>query len=166
MVRVLSNLRTSWITTVMASGGATIAQLFWMVELMDPGRIPIVMILVGTNNISRSSDGEEALWESMMVCLFTTLWQKFNCAVLTVFTVPMSTRTLTATGRRRNEGVIWWNNILRNLWFIRYMIEQISVPALNTCVKMLREGDERVKALLLLAMLDMHQSKPRRVNMN
>ena len=51
------------------------------------------------------------------------------------------------------------------LCFIRFMIEQISVPALNTCVKMLREGDERVKALLLLALLDMKQSKPMRVNM-
>ena len=51
------------------------------------------------------------------------------------------------------------------LCFIRFMIEQISVPALNTCVKMLREGDEQVKALLLLALLDMHQSKPMRVNM-
>ena len=48
---------------------------------------------------------------------------------------------------------------------IRFMIEQISVPALSTCVKMLREGDERPKALLLLALLDMHQSKPMRVNM-
>ena len=43
------------------------------------------------------------------------------------------------------------------LCFIRFMIEQISVPALNTCVKMLREGNERAKALLLLALLDMHQ---------
>ena len=51
------------------------------------------------------------------------------------------------------------------LCFIRFMIEQISVPALNTCVKMLREGDERAKALLLLALLDMQQSKPMRVNM-
>ena len=51
------------------------------------------------------------------------------------------------------------------LCFIRFLIEQISVPALNTCAKMLREGDERVKALLLLALLDMHQSKPMRVNM-
>ena len=51
------------------------------------------------------------------------------------------------------------------LCFIRFMVEQISVPALNTCVNMLREGDERVKALLLLALLDMHQSKPMRVNM-
>ena len=100
-------------TTVMAFGGATIAQLFRMVELMNPGRIPNVMILVGTNNISRSSDEEEALWESMMVCLFTTLWQ--NCAVLTVCIVPMNARSFTATGRRHNEGVVRWNNILRNL---------------------------------------------------
>ena len=51
------------------------------------------------------------------------------------------------------------------LCFIRFMIEQMSVPALNTCVKMLREGNERAKALFLLALLDMHQSKPMRVNM-
>ena len=115
LVRVLSNLRTSWVTTVMAFGGATIAQLFRMVELMNPERIPNVIILVGTNNISRSSDEEEALWESMIVCLFTTLWQKFNCAVRTVCTVPINARSLTATGRRHNEGVVRWNNILRNL---------------------------------------------------
>ena len=115
LVRVLSNLRTSWVTTVMAFGGATIAQLYRMVEPMNPGRIPNVMILVGTNDISRGSDEQEALWESMMVCLFTTLWQKFNCAVLTVCTVPMNTRSLTASGRRHNEGVVRWNNTLRNL---------------------------------------------------
>ena len=115
LVRVLSNLRTSWVTTVMAFGGATISQLYRMVELMNPGRIPSVMIQIGMNNISRSSDEEEALWESMMVCLFTTLWQKFNCAVLTVCTVPMNTRSLTAAGRRHNEGVVRLNNILRNL---------------------------------------------------
>ena len=115
LVRVLTNLRTSWVTTVMAFGGATIAQLYRMVELMNPGRIPSVMILVGTNDISRGSDEQEALWESMMVCLFTTLWQKFSCAVLTVCTVPMNARSLTASGRRHNEGVMRWNNILRNL---------------------------------------------------
>ena len=40
LVRILQNLRTSWITTVMAFGGATISQLFQMVELMNPGRNP------------------------------------------------------------------------------------------------------------------------------
>ena len=51
------------------------------------------------------------------------------------------------------------------LCFVQFMIEQISVPALSTCVKMLREGDERAKALLLLALLDIYLSKPMRVNM-
>ena len=67
------------------------------------------------NDISKASDEQEALWESLMLCLFTTAWQKFNCAVLTVCTVPMSARSLTAAGRRHNEGVVRWNNILRNL---------------------------------------------------
>ena len=67
-----------------------------------------MMILVGTNDISRGSDEQEKLWESMMVCLFTTLWQKFDCPVL-------NTKSLTAAGRRHNEGVVRWNNILRNL---------------------------------------------------
>ena len=67
LVRILQNLRTSWITTVMAFGGATIAQLFRMVELMyPPGGIPNIMILIGTSNVSRGSDEEEAQWESMM----------------------------------------------------------------------------------------------------
>ena len=51
------------------------------------------------------------------------------------------------------------------LRFIRFMIEQFSVPALNTCVKMLGEGDERAKTLLLLALLGIYQSKPMQVKM-
>ena len=53
LVRVLQSLRTSWITTVMAFGGATIAQLFRMGELMNPGRIPNM-------SLSRGSDEQEA----------------------------------------------------------------------------------------------------------
>ena len=99
----------------MAFGGANIAHLFQMVELMNRGRISDIMILIGTNNVSRSSDEEEAQWESMMVCLFTTLWQKFNCAVLITSTISISTRSISLTGRRHNERVIGWNNIVRNL---------------------------------------------------
>ena len=51
----------------------------------------------------------------MIMCLFTTLWLKFQSALLAVCTVPMSTRTLASTGRRHTEGVNRWNNILRNL---------------------------------------------------
>ena len=39
LVRLLQILRISWITTLMAFGGATLAQLYRMVELMSPGSI-------------------------------------------------------------------------------------------------------------------------------
>ena len=52
---------------MMAFGGATIAHLFQMVELMNPGRIPNIMILIGTNTVSRGSYEEEAQWESMIM---------------------------------------------------------------------------------------------------
>ena len=51
------------------------------------------------------------------------------------------------------------------LCFVRFILEQILVPALNTCAKMLREGIELAKTLLLQALLDIHQSKRMRVNM-
>ena len=65
---------------------------------------------IGTNNVSRSSDEEKAQWESMMICLFTTLWQKLKSAVLTFCTIPVSTRTLSPIGIWQNERLIRWNN--------------------------------------------------------
>ena len=51
----------------------------------------------------------------MLMCLFTAVWQKFQCVVLTASTIPMDARTQSATARRTNESVLRWNNILCNL---------------------------------------------------
>ena len=98
LMRILLNLRISWIITVIAFGGATAAQLFWMVELMNAGRIVDILILIGTNKTSKSSDAEEDQWESMLVCLLTTL--------APFCTIPMSTRTQSSTRSRLNESVV------------------------------------------------------------
>ena len=77
VVGVLQILRTAMILTVMAFVGATVAQLYRMVELMNPGRNVDVIILIGPNNVSRSSESEECQWEETLVCLLTAVWQKF-----------------------------------------------------------------------------------------
>ena len=51
------------------------------------------------------------------------------------------------------------------LCFVRFMLEHMSVPALNTCGKMLRKSSVLAKTLLSKALLDIHQSKPMRANM-
>ena len=113
--RDLQNLSTSWITTVMAFAGATVAQMYRMVEQWNPGKIVDIIILIGTNNVPRKSDSEEAQWDSMLVCLFNTKWQTFQIAALTVCTIPISKRTQSSTGRTHDERVIRWNNVVQNL---------------------------------------------------
>ena len=51
------------------------------------------------------------------------------------------------------------------LCFVRFMLKQKSMPALTTCNKMLREGSDLANTLLLQALIDIHQSKPKQVNM-
>ena len=79
-VSVLQNLRISWITTVIAFRGATVAHLYQMVRLMDPSRIIDLMILIDT------AEGE---WKAMLVCLLPAVWS--------------------AAARRHNEKDVKWN---------------------------------------------------------
>ena len=51
------------------------------------------------------------------------------------------------------------------LCFVQLILEQMLLPALKISAKMLREGSELAKFLLLQALLDIQQSKPLRVNM-
>ena len=51
------------------------------------------------------------------------------------------------------------------LCFVRLMLEQMSAPALNTCAKLVREGSDLAKTMILQALLGIHQSKPMRVIM-
>ena len=44
------------------------------------------------------------------------------------------------------------------LCFVRFIMEQMLVPALKTCAKILREGSEMAKTLLLPALWDIHQA--------
>ena len=78
LVRVLLKLRTSWLTAVMAFGGPTVAQLYRMVELMNPGRIVDIMILMGTNNASKSSDAENSLRVNAGVPVYHSVAKNFS----------------------------------------------------------------------------------------
>ena len=67
IVRVLQNMRTSWIAKVFAFGGATSVQLYRTVELMNPGKIADVMCLVGTSNMTQILEAEEGRWEKTLL---------------------------------------------------------------------------------------------------
>ena len=67
IVRVMQNIRTSWKTTVMAFGGATVAQLYKTIQLLNRGKNASIVILVATNNLLRTPKADETRWEEKMV---------------------------------------------------------------------------------------------------
>ena len=67
IVRVMQNIRTSWKTTVMAFGGTTVAQLSKKIQLLNRGKIASLVILMATNNLSRTAKADETQWEEKMV---------------------------------------------------------------------------------------------------
>ena len=83
----------------------------------------------------REYDSEERKWSKEEEVLFmTSLRDLMICE-----------RTAVACAKRRDT-----------LCFVRFMLEKMSVPALNTCAKILREGSGLAKTLLLQALLDNH----------
>ena len=56
-------------------------------------------------------------------------------------------------------------NTERRSLFRPFMLEKMSLPALNTCAKMMGEDSDLAKTLLLQALLDTHRSTPLRVKM-
>ena len=58
------------------------------------------------------------------------------------------------------RAAVPWAKRRDALYFVRFMLEQMSVPALNNCAKILREDSNLAKTLLLQLLLDIHQSKP------
>ena len=65
----------------------------------------------------------------------------------------------------KEEAAVACANWRDALCFIQFMLEQLSVPALDTCAKMVRESSKSAKTLLLLALLDLDESKPMRAKM-
>ena len=54
------------------------------------------------------------------------------------------------------RAAVAWAKRRDALCFLRFMLEQMSVPALNNCAKMLREDSDLAKTMLLQLLLDIH----------
>ena len=63
------------------------------------------------------------------------------------------------------RAAVAWAKRRDALCFLRFMLEQMSVPALNNCAKMLREDSDLAKTMLLQLLSDIHQSKPMKAYM-
>ena len=63
-------------TTVLSFGGASVVQVIKMMEFLGPDYLDTLMIMLGTNDVSRAPVTPEGKWEPLLVCLLNELKEK------------------------------------------------------------------------------------------
>ena len=60
-------------TTVLSFGGASVAQVREIMEFQGEDQLDTMVILLGTNDVSRAHVTPEGKWEPLLVCLLNEL---------------------------------------------------------------------------------------------
>ena len=69
LVRDLNKIFANGQTTVLAIGGASVGQVIKMMEFQDEDHLDTLVIMLGTNDVSRVPVTPEGKWEPLLVCL-------------------------------------------------------------------------------------------------
>ena len=78
LVRDLNDIFVSGQTTVLSFGGASVAQVIMMMEIQGEDHLDTLLIMLGTNDISKVPITPEGKWEPLLVCLLNELKEKYR----------------------------------------------------------------------------------------
>ena len=69
LVRDLNEIFVYGQTTTLSFGGASVAQVIKMMEFQSEDHLDTLVIMLGTNDVSRAPVTPESKWEPLLVCL-------------------------------------------------------------------------------------------------
>ena len=78
LVRDLNEIFVNGQTTVLSFGGASVAQVIKMMEFQGEDHLDTLVIMLGTNDVSRAPVTPEGKWEPLLVCLLNELKEKYR----------------------------------------------------------------------------------------
>ena len=78
LVRDLNKIFVNGQTTVLSFGGASVAQVIKMMEFQREDHLDTLVIMLGTNDVSRAPVTPESKWEPLLVCLLNELKEKYR----------------------------------------------------------------------------------------
>ena len=115
LVRDLNEIFLSGQTTVLSYGGASVAQVIKMMETQNEDQVDTLIVMLGTNDISRAPVTPESKWEPLVVCLLNE--QKENCRqrLVVLCTNPRNPEAGTPMADFMNSNMTRWNEMVRNL---------------------------------------------------
>ena len=111
VVRDLNEIFVSGQTTVPSFGGASVAQIIKMMEFKGEDHLHTLVIMLGTNDVSRAPVTPEGKWEPLLVCLLNELKEKYRPRLVVLCTIPQNPEVGTPVADVMNGNVTRWNQM-------------------------------------------------------
>ena len=77
-------------TTVLSFGGASVAQVIEMMEFQGEDHLDTLVIVLGTNDVSRVPVTPEGKWKPLLVCFLNKLKEKYRPRLVVLCTLPQN----------------------------------------------------------------------------
>ena len=101
--------------TTLSFGGASVAQVIKMTEFQSEDHLDTLVIMLGTNDVSRAPVTPESKWEPLLVCLLNEMKEKYRPRFVVLCTIPQNPLVGTTVADFMNGNVTRWNEMIRNL---------------------------------------------------
>ena len=115
LVRDLNEMFVNGQTTALSFGGASVAQVIKMMEFQGEDYLDSLVIMLGTNDVSRAPVTPEGKWEPLLVCLLKELKEKYRPRLVVLCTIPQNPMVGTLVADFMNGNVTRWNEMTRGL---------------------------------------------------
>ena len=91
------------------------AQVIKMMEFQSEDYLDTLVIMLGTNDVSRAPVTPESKWEPLLVCLLNKLKEKYRPRLTGLCTIPQNPMVGTIVADFMNGNVTRWNEMTRSL---------------------------------------------------
>ena len=115
LVRDLNEIFVYGQTTTLSFGGASVAQVIKMMEFQSEYHLDALVIMLGTNDVSRAPVTPESKWEPLLVCLLNELKEKYRPRLVVLCTIPQNPQVSTVVADFMNGNVTRWSEMIRSL---------------------------------------------------
>ena len=115
LVRDLNEIFVYGQTTTLSFGGASVAQVVKMMEFQSEDHLDTLVIMLGTNDVSRDPVTPESKWEPLLVCLVNELKENYRPKLMVLCTISQNPLVGTIVADFMNGNVTRWNEMIRSL---------------------------------------------------
>ena len=115
LARDLNEIFVNGQTSVLTFGGASVAQVIKMMKFQREDHLDTLVLLLGTNDVSRVPVTPEGNWEPLLVCLLNELKAKYRPRLVVLCTIPQNPEVGTPVVDFMNGNLTRWNEMTRSL---------------------------------------------------